>query len=41
MYNLPVALNTSEAVTWGDILLILAVIALLVFIAVFIPRIRR
>lgn len=35
------AMNTSEAVTWGDILLILAILALIAFILAFLPRIRR
>lgn len=35
------AINTSEAVTWGDILLILGIIALIVIILAFMPRFRR
>lgn len=36
-----VAINTAEAVTWGDILLILGIIALIVVILAFMPRFRR
>lgn len=36
-----IALANGDPVTWGDVLLILAVIALVVFIAAFIPRFRR
>ena len=35
------ALSTGQSVTWGDILIILAIIALLIFIFSFLPRFRR
>lgn len=35
------AIANEEAVTWGDILLILGIIALIVIILAFVPRIRR